>query len=140
LCFFCVLLLQHIFERPALAALVCAPSMACLAWRSANGTWLAPARLPGAVRRGWRTGLGCVHAVSELAIHGSPASAGARVARGVWHGFGKFTAARWKAEAKQRTSTPTERKWLIGNGSGSGGCHYKTAKRQAKRARPTFPF
>jgi len=29
LCFFCVLLLQHIFERPALAALVCAPSMAC---------------------------------------------------------------------------------------------------------------
>jgi hypothetical protein len=107
---------------------------------SVTGTWLAPARLPGAVRRGWRTGLGCVHAVLELAIHGSPASAGARVARGVLHGFGKFTAARWKAEAKQRTSTPTERKWLIGNGSGSGGCHYKTAKRQAKRARPTFPF
>jgi len=57
LCFFCVLLLQHSVWRPALAALVCAPSMACFALRSATGTWLAPARLPGAVRRGWRTGL-----------------------------------------------------------------------------------
>jgi len=61
-----------------------------------------PAPSAGAGARAWMRPCGV-----ELAIHGSPASAGARVARGLLHGFGNTSAAREKQSHQQKNALPT---------------------------------